>query len=178
LYCQVAGIDSPGLAGSPAIALEVVRLLSAAGFSAGSNPTFNPNRAPIITPKPRVAVKGSAALKIKAEYDPKALVGVDPALNVVCKCEKVTEAEILTALHRSLPVDTTQAIRKRTRAGMGHCQGDRGNYDCECRVADIIARELHLPAEAVGRRPWPATSSLPQRWLSDEQKAELVKLSA
>lgn len=47
----------------------------------------------------------------------------DPHENVVCKCEKVTEAEIVTALHRSLPVDSTQAIRKRTRAGMGHCQG-------------------------------------------------------
>ena len=48
--------------------------------------------------------------------------GIDPRVNVVCKCEKVTEAEVVEALHRSLPVDSTQAIRKRTRAGMGHCQ--------------------------------------------------------
>lgn len=48
---HVAGIDSPGLAGSPAIALEVVRLLRNAGFETPENPDFNPNRAPIITPK-------------------------------------------------------------------------------------------------------------------------------
>ena len=51
------------------------------------------------------------------------------------KCEKVTEFEIVEALRRSLPIDSTQAIRKRTRAGMGHCQGDPKNYGCEERVA-------------------------------------------
>ena len=173
---QVAGIDSPGLAGSPAIALEVVRLLGVAGLELQRNPTFNPNRAPIITPKPRALVlKGPRALKMTPEYDPSA--NIDPAANVVCKCERVTEAEIVEAMRRSLPVDSTQAIRKRTRAGMGHCQGDRENYDCECRVADIIARELDLPVEAVGRRPWPATSTLPQRWLTAAQKSELERLA-
>ncbi len=43
--------------------------------------------------------------------------------NVICKCEKVTEAEVIAACHRALPIDSTQAIRKRTRAGMGNCQG-------------------------------------------------------
>ena len=81
----------------------------------------------------------------------------DPQKNVVCKCEKVTEAEVVDSLHRGLPVDSTQGVRKRTRAGMGHCQAEPGNYDCEARVAEIIARELNIPVEAVGRRPWPAT---------------------
>jgi glycerol-3-phosphate dehydrogenase len=98
-------------------------------------------------------------------------------MNVVCKCEKVTEAEVVEALHRSLPVDSTQGIRKRTRAGMGHCQGDAENYNCECRVAEIIARETGLPIDAVGRRPWPATSILSQRWLNEEQKADIASLS-
>jgi hypothetical protein len=70
-----------------------------------------------------------------------------------------------------------QAIRKRTRAGMGHCQGDAENYNCECRVADIIARETNLPAAAVGRRPWPATSTLPLRWLNEEQKEVILAVS-
>ena len=48
--------------------------------------------------------------------------------NVVCKCERVTEAEVVEACRRSLPVDSTQAIRKRTRAGMGGCQGKPWNY--------------------------------------------------
>jgi hypothetical protein len=60
---------------------------------------------------------------------------------------------------------------------MGHCQGDAENYNCECRVADIIARETKLPAAAVGRRPWPATSTLPQRWLNEEQKEVILAVS-
>jgi hypothetical protein len=60
---------------------------------------------------------------------------------------------------------------------MGHCQGDAENYNCECRVADIIARETKLPPAAVGRRPWPATSTLPQRWLNEEQKEAIVAVS-
>lgn len=95
--------------------------------------------------------------------------------NVVCKCEKVTEAEVVEACHRSIPVDSTQAIRKRTRAGMGHCQADPGNYDCEHRVASIIARETGLPYAQVGRRPWPGTSTLWSRWMSEDDKAAMVR---
>lgn len=50
-FIQCAGIDSPGLAGSPAIALHVTQLLAQAGLVMKPNPTFNPNRAPIIVPK-------------------------------------------------------------------------------------------------------------------------------
>lgn len=219
-FINAAGIDSPGLAGSPAIALEIVRLLQSAGLTLTKDPTFNPIRAPIIVPKD--GWKGIKAGPVGKVTDPKQ--------NVVCKCEKVTEAEIVTALHRSLPIDSTQvyiyvmhllyyiflqrnehflmccpapscrlcacsnfqallisyapfictyvqAIRKRTRAGMGHCQGEADNYNCECRVADIIARETGLSAEAVGRRPWPATSSLPQRWLTDDHKANIAEIA-
>ena len=83
---------------------------------------------------------------------------------------------MVAALHRNLPIDSTQAIRKRTRAGMGHCQGEKDNYNCECRVAAIIARENKLPVEAVGRRPWPATTNLPQRWLGDAQRERLNEM--
>ncbi len=94
--------------------------------------------------------------------------------NIICKCEKVTEMEVVRAIRRSLPIDSTQAIRKRTRAGMGHCQGDVENYNCECRVKAIIARENRVPAEEVGGRPWPASSTLPKRWISDDNKADLL----
>ena len=98
-------------------------------------------------------------------------------------------------MHRSLPIDSTQGIRKRTRvsvlvyacsnssaltriienlqAGMGHCQGDKDNYNCECRVAAIIARENDTDPNEVGRRPWPATSTLTGRWISDSERSEL-----
>jgi len=166
-FIQAAGIDSPGLAGSPAIAVEVVRLLGESGLILEVDPSFNPNRAPIITPK-----DGFKGLSMK----PKDKAVSDMKKNVVCKCEKVTELEVVTALHRSLPIDSTQAIRKRTRAGMGHCQGEVENYDCECRVAEIIARENKMPVKAVGRRPWPATTTLPERWISDDFKGKLETL--
>jgi L-2-hydroxyglutarate oxidase LhgO len=167
-FIHAAGIDSPGLAGSPAIALEIVRLLGMNGLETKPDPKFNPNRAPIITPK--VDWKGIQAGPVGKV--------TDPARNIVCKCEKVTEAEIVRALRRNLPIDSTQAIRKRTRAGMGHCQGEKENYNCECRVAAIVARENKTPVPAITRRPWPATSSLPQRWMTEEEKDELKVLQS
>ena len=169
---HAAGIDSPGLAGSPAIALEVVRLLEEAGLELEKNPLFNPNRAAIIRPKDGWKGLKPANNPDKASEDPKA--------NVVCKCEKVTEEEVVTALHRSLPIDSTQGIRKRTRAGMGHCQASAadGNYNCECRISSLIQRENknNQGMEAVGRRPWPATSSLNKRWVDDTDKARMAEL--
>jgi len=180
-FINVAGIDSPGLAGSPAIALEVVRLLKEAKLPMERNSTFNPNRAPIISPK-----KGMRGLKMgpigkndsKGGTSPSDIISPEEEKrmksNVICKCEKVTEMEVVRAIRRSLPIDSTQAIRKRTRAGMGHCQGDVENYNCECRVKAIIARENRVPAEEVGGRPWPASSTLPKRWISDDNKADLL----
>lgn len=171
---HVAGIDSPGLAGSPAIALEVVRLLEESGCKLVKNPQFNPNRAPIITPK--VGMRG-LKLGPVGKNDSDGIDEAAMAANVVCKCEKVTELEVVRALRRSLPIDSTQAIRKRTRAGMGHCQGDPENYNCEARVKAIIAREMGIPISQVGGRPWPATSTLSQRWPDNAEKNGLQELA-
>ena len=172
-FIHVAGIDSPGLAGSPAIAKYVVEeLLQKAGLKMPPNRNFNPNRAPIITPK--VGLRGLKMGPVgKNDSD-----GKDEAVmakNVVCKCEKVTELEVVRALRRSLPIDSTQGIRKRTRAGMGHCQGDPDNYCCESRVRAIISRENGVSVDEVGGRPWPATSTFLQRWIykDDAQKEGL-----
>mmetsp|Transcript_38880 Transcript_38880/g.82061 ORF Transcript_38880/g.82061 Transcript_38880/m.82061 type:complete len:609 (+) Transcript_38880:32-1858(+) len=165
-FLHAAGIDSPGLAGSPSIALKIVDMLKERGLELEKNPNFNPNRRPIIVPK-----SGWKGLKVGAEGEPEK--------NVVCKCEKVTEAEVIDACHRSIPIDNTQGIRKRTRAGMGHCQGDPENLkpSCEQRVAAIIARERKIPIAKVGRRTWPASSILPARWMDDKQKAVYGKMA-
>ena len=84
----------------------------------------------------------------------------------------MTEAEIVDSITRGnndnkahhscpgsgigLPVDTTQAVRKRTRAGMGWCQGEY----CQPRVQAILARELRKPQSAVPARAWPESSLL------------------
>jgi glycerol-3-phosphate dehydrogenase len=96
--------------------------------------------------------------------------GATPETNVVCRCERVTEAELVDALRRSLPAASTQALRKRTRAGMGYCQGEY----CEPRVCEIIARERGGRAADVPRRPWPASSILPKRWMGEADIEDFV----
>ena len=169
-FIHAAGIDSPGLAGAPSIALDVVKMLQKAGLALRKDPKFNPNRAPIITPK-----QGMKGLKMGpvGKYDSDGSNTAQMAANVVCKCEKVTELEVVRACRRSLPIDSSQAIRKRTRAGMGHCQGDPDIYGCEARVRAVIARETGTPVAQIGGRPWPATSLLTQRWIDDKEKQDL-----
>ena len=171
-FLNAASIDSPGIAASPAIAEDVVRMLREAGARLEPDASFNPVRAPLIRPK-----DGWAGLTLTP--DPaKMFDEPDPTKNVVCKCEKVTEAEVVAACRRSLPVDSTQAIRKRTRAGMGGCQAKPANYDCEARVAAIVARELGVPLAEVGRRPWPASSLLGKRFVDDADRARMQALAA
>ena len=177
-FINVAGIDSPGIAGSPAIALEAVQLLKEAGFSAPADAGFNPKRAPIIFPKEGDASAFGELVYTPDDKESVNAAGVAAEANVVCKCEKVTEAEIVEACKRSLPVDSTQAMRKRNRAGMGGCQGKPWNYGCECRVAQIIQRENgYDEAAVVGRRPWKATTQFERRWLNDDDKALLIALA-
>merc|ERR1711871_916024 len=84
-FINAAGVDSPGIAASPAIAVDIVRMLGDAGCTVSEtpDPDFNPNRAPLITPK-----KGFVGLKMNKK-DP--WKEKDPKKNVICKCEKVTE---------------------------------------------------------------------------------------
>ena len=61
--------------------------------------------------------------------------------NIICRCEVVTEAEIVSAIDRPVPALHIDAVKRRTRAGMGRCQGGF----CSPRVASIIARETGIP---------------------------------
>jgi glycerol-3-phosphate dehydrogenase len=92
------------------------------------NNKFNPNRAPIIVPQ-----MGMRELKMGpvGKKDSDGMNEAKMASNVICKCEKVTELEVVRAMRWNLPIDSTQAIQKCTRAGMGHGQGDLENYNCE-----------------------------------------------
>lgn len=68
------------------------------------------------------------------------LIAENPAYaNVVCRCELVTEGEILNAIHRPLGATTLDGVKRRTRAGMGRCQSGF----CSPKVVEILARELH-----------------------------------
>ncbi|ACA43952.1 NAD(P)/FAD-dependent oxidoreductase [Clostridium botulinum] len=130
-FINAAGIDSPGLTSSPAIAEKIVGILKESGLQLIKNEKFNPYRKPII-------IKKDKSFDGKIDHE-------DPTKNIICRCEKVTESEIIDAMKRGIPVKSTDAIKRRTRAGMGFCQG---NF-CRPRVKAIIAREIGIPAEQV-----------------------------
>lgn len=77
------------------------------------------------------------------------LIKKDPKFgNIICRCEQITEGEIVQALHNNPPACSVDGIKRRTRAGMGRCQGGF----CMSRVAEIISRELNMPIEQVTKK--------------------------
>lgn len=127
-FINVAGIQSPGLTSSPAIADMVVDILENAGLNLEGNPGFNPYRKPIITRKPLRSFKEVKDL-IELPLGSKG--------RIVCRCEQVLEEEIVDALHRGIKVKTIDGVKRRTRATMGWCQGEF----CKSRIVEIMERE-------------------------------------
>lgn len=130
-FVNLVGIDSPGLTSSPAIAIKVTEILQSAGLVFESKASFNPYRKSIITEKGPDFVGDINAS--------------DPERHIICRCEKVTESEIIDCLNRGIPVTSVAAVGRRTRAGFGSCQG----AFCGSRVRELIARELNIPLEEV-----------------------------
>ena len=90
--------------------------------------------------------KGIPRFRELSEREKEALIRRDPAYGrVICRCETVTEGEILEAIRRG--ARTIQGIQLRTRAGMGRCQR---NF-CGPRVVEILARELDLPISSISK---------------------------
>ncbi len=147
---HAAGIQSPGLTAAPAIALDIAKM--AADFlGACRNENFNPVRTPIPHAASLPQDERNALIKSDSDF------GV-----IVCRCEEVSRGEVLAALRRSVPCDTVDGVKRRVRAGMGRCQGGF----CGPLVAQIIADELNIPVEQVGK------SSLAGRLLYGDNKEE------
>ena len=130
-FINLIGIDSPGLTASPAIARKVCGLLQQAGLILEHKTDFQPLRPAIIRKK---------TLDFAGDVN-----DTDPSLHLICRCEQVTEAEIIDCLNRGIPVRSLDAVKFRTRAGMGRCQG----AFCGPRVRELLSRELAIPADAV-----------------------------
>ena len=131
-FINVAGIKSPGLTAAPAIAELVIGILKDEGLELKQKKEFDP-----IREKPIRFVDLSPEAK-------NALIAKDSTYGlIVCRCEHVTEGEIVTATKRG--AHTMDGIKYRTRCGMGRCQGGF----CGPRVAAILARELSIPFEQV-----------------------------
>ncbi len=133
-FINLVGIDSPGLTSSPAIALKVVGILKDAGMKLEEKSEFIAYRKPII--------------KVKDKDFKGDINAADPEEHIICRCEQVTEAEIIDALHRGIPIQSIDGIKRRTRASMGKCQGGF----CRKRVQAVIAKELNIPLEEVTLR--------------------------
>ena len=132
-FFTVAGICSPGLTAAPAIAEYLVGLIG--------------EKMPLAERSDAVTVVPHAPRLTELSDDEiNALVAHNPAWGrIVCRCEKVTEAEIVAAVHSPVPAVTVDAVKRRVRAGMGRCQGGF----CAPRVMEIIARETGVPLSAV-----------------------------
>jgi len=125
----LAGIESPGLTASPAIALEVVEMLREAGLELQERAEYVPLRRGI----PRFSQLSPA--------EQEALIARDPRYGrIICRCETVTEGEVVAACHGAIPARTYDALKRRTRVGTGRCQG---GFDLPL-VLEIMARELGL----------------------------------
>ena len=131
---HVAGIQSPGLAAAPAIAEMVRDILIDEGRSMEEKEKFNPHREKHIL---------FSDLTIDEK---KKLIEKNPLYGkIVCRCEQITEGEVIDAIHSNIPVSNMDAIKRRTRVGMGRCQGGF----CLPHVAEIISRETGIPLEKI-----------------------------
>jgi len=133
-FIHVAGIQSPGLAAAPAIAEMVRDILIDEGLSMEKNDKFNPHRE-----------KHNLFSDLTIEEKRK-LIEKNPLYGrIVCRCEEITEGEVIDAIHSNLPVSNIDAIKRRTRAGMGRCQGGF----CLPNIAEIISKETGIPMEKI-----------------------------
>lgn len=119
-FINVAGIESPGLSSAPAIAVYVEKLLLDGGFSADKKRDFNPLR--------------------KKEKHPNS--------PVVCRCEEVTRGEIIDAIRRNPAATDVDGVKRRTRSGMGRCQGGF----CLPSIVEILAEELKVKPEDITKK--------------------------
>jgi len=133
-FIHVAGIQSPGLAASPAIAKMVASILQQEGLKMELKKDFNPIRKAPPIPREMDMAERKKLVERDGRYG-----------RIVCRCEEVTEGEIVDAIHSKIPARSIDAIKRRTRAGMGRCQGSF----CLPHVAKILARELNIPLEEV-----------------------------
>lgn len=131
---NVAAIDSPGLTACVAIAEYVAELLKNAGVELSENKTFNGNRENPHAFRSMTDEEKDTYIKQHPEYG-----------KIVCRCEGVSEGEIRYALRTNPPARDMDGVKRRTRSGMGRCQGGF----CGPYVMKLIAEELGIAKEEV-----------------------------
>lgn len=133
-FVNVAGVESPGLSSAPAIGEYVVELLTGAGLKLEKNPAFNPHR------------EAMHAFREASIEEKNAIIKKDPAYGrIICRCETVTEGEILNAIRQNPKPRDLDGVKRRTRSQMGRCQGGF----CSPYIVEMLAREMGIPFEEV-----------------------------
>jgi glycerol-3-phosphate dehydrogenase len=134
-FIQVAGIQSPGLTASPAVGEYVKDLLRKAGVGLTEKKEFDP----YIEHVPRLREAGP--------WEAESLIHADPRYgSVMCRCEKVSEAEIVAAIRKGHT--TMDGIKYFTRAGMGRCQGGF----CTSRILKVLMRETGAQPDGITKK--------------------------
>ena len=132
-FFDAAGIESPGLTSAPAIGVYVAQLITERDHA--------PEKKNFVAKR-----KGIPCMATASPEERKRLVAANPLYaNVVCRCELVTEGEIVDAINRPLGAKTLDGIKRRVRAGMGRCQAGF----CTPKQMDILSRELGIPLEDI-----------------------------
>lgn len=132
-FIDCAGIESPGLTSSPAIG-EMVGNLLRDKMNMEEKEDFISIRKGVLNPDTLDREQRNLLIQEKPEYG-----------NIVCRCEMITEGEIIDAIQRPLGARSLDGVKKRTRVGMGRCQ----TGFCSPKAMEILARELHIPISEV-----------------------------
>lgn len=134
-FINAAGIESPGLSSAPAIGDMVAGIIKDI-LNLAENPDFDPIRKGILDPDTLSLEERNALIKQNPAYG-----------NIICRCEMITEGEILDAIHRPLGARSLDGVKRRTRAGMGRCQSGF----CSPRTMEILQREVPLDIYQIGK---------------------------
>ncbi len=132
-FFDLAGIKSPGLTCAPAIAKMLAGLLNGKGL--------------VLREKEALVLTRKKVRFHELSMDEKnTLIAKNPAYGrVICRCETITEGEIIDAIHSPLTPVSIDGVKRRCNAGLGRCQGGF----CGPRVLEILSRELKLPPESI-----------------------------
>ena len=132
-FIDCAGIESPGLTSCPAIG-EMVGDMLKEKMNLTEKENWISKRKGILNPQELSLEERNELIKKEPAYG-----------QIICRCESISEGEILDAIHRPLGARSLDGVKRRTRAGMGRCQAGF----CSPRVMEILHRELGLPLEEV-----------------------------
>ena len=133
-FVNAAGIESPGLSASPAIAMYIADMLREQGYELTEKADFNPERAPMHHFREASIEEKNEIIKKDSTFG-----------RIICRCETVTEGEILQAIRTNPKPRDLDGVKRRTRAQMGRCQGGF----CMPYIVNILSKELGIPVEEV-----------------------------